>query len=205
MVYNACSLRSGKDDGDRVGRAALCALGLLIASAAPAGPPPDTSLDDEKVGREQSRAAEAEFGVVRDPDVQAYVERVGRRLAQHAPAYGFDYRFTIVDDTAPNAFALPGGYVYVSRGMLALSNSEAELAGVLGHEIAHVSLRHAAARQGVGSASYLLPMKTLSILSFSRDLEHTADRVGQGLAAVTGYDPRGITDFLSSLELVERL
>jgi predicted Zn-dependent protease len=185
---------------------AACASGLLASTAVLGGPPDlSTPYADEKVGREGAKAAEAEYGLVEDPELNRYVDEIGRRLARHAPGYGFDYRFAIVDDTAPNAFALPGGYIYVSRGLLALSNSEEELAGVLGHEIAHVALRHSAARQGLGSPSFFMPMKTLQILSFSRDLERTADRVGQGLAGVAGYDPRGITDFLASLDGLERL
>ena len=189
-----------------VAAAAACAFGLLISATVLGGPPDlDTPYADEKVGREVSKLAEAEYGLVEDPELNDYVDEIGRRLARHAPGYGFDYRFAIVDDTAPNAFALPAGYIYVSRGLLVLSNSEEELAGVLGHEIAHVALRHAAARQGLGSPSFFTPMKTLQILSFSRDLEHTADRVGQGLAGVAGYDPRGITGFLASLDGLERL
>ncbi len=152
-----------------------------------------------------AKQAAAEYGLVEDRELNAYVEAVGRRLARHAPGYGFDYRFAIVDDTAPNAFALPGGYVFVSRGLLALSNSEDELAGVLGHEIAHVGLRHSAAKQELGPPSFLIPMKALAVLSFSRDLERSADRVGQGLAGVAGYDPSGITRFLQSLDSFERL
>jgi predicted Zn-dependent protease len=185
---------------------AACAFGLLTSTASPARPPDlSTPYDDERVGREVAKQAEAEYGLVEDPELNAYVKAIGRRLARDAPGYGFDYRFAIVDDTTPNAFALPGGYIYVSRGLLALSNSEEELAGVLGHEIAHVALRHSAARQGLGPPSFFTPIKVLKIYSFSRELEHTADRVGQGLAGVAGYDPRGITDFLAGLDGVERL
>jgi predicted Zn-dependent protease len=110
-----------------------------------------------------------------------------------------------VDADAPNAFALPGGYVYVSRGAVALCNSEDELAGVLGHEIAHVSLRHAAAREGVtAGGSFLQVLQLPYLAAYSRELERTADRVGQGLAAVAGYDPGGITAFLRNLDALER-
>jgi predicted Zn-dependent protease len=137
--------------------------------------------------------------------VVAYVEAVGRRLAHHAPGYGFDYRFRVVDADAPNAFALPGGHVYISRGAVALCNSEDELAGVLGHEVAHVSLRHAAAREGVTAGHPFLQLLQLPYLAaYSRELERTADRVGQGLAAVAGYDPAGITSFLRNLDALER-
>jgi len=184
----------------------VCALVLVISTALADGPPDlSTPHSDAKAGREYSKQAEAEFGLVEDPELNAYVDAIGRRLARHAPGYAFDYRFAIVDDAAPNAFALPGGYIYVSRGLLALSNSEDELAGVLAHEIVHVAMRHAAAKQGLGSPSFFMPMKTLRIFSFSRDLEHTADRVGQGLAGVAGYNPQGMSDFLSSLDGLERL
>ncbi len=186
--------------------AAACALALPVSTVVLGGPADlKTPRDDERAGGETAGQAEAAYGLVEDTELNAYVEAIGRRLARSAPGYGFDYRFAIVDDTAPNAFALPGGYVYVSRGLLALTNSEEELAGVLGHEIAHVAMRHAAARQGLGQPSFFTPMRTLQILSFSQDLEHTADRVGQGLAGVVGYDPVGISDFLTSLDSLKRL
>jgi len=186
--------------------AVVCTVALLITTAVLGGPRQlETEADDARVGGDVAKQAEAEYGLVKDPELNDYVEKIGRRLAKRAPGYAFDYRFAIVDDTAPNAFALPGGYIFVSRGLLGLSNSEDELAGVLGHEIAHVAMRHAAAREGLGAPSFLTPMKTLQIYSFSRELEHTADRVGQGLTAVAGYDPGGITDFLESLNSLEQL
>ena len=186
--------------------AAACALSLLLSTAVLGGAPElRTPSDDARVGRAVAKQAAAEYGLVEDRELNAYVEAIGRRLARHAPGYGFDYRFAIVDDTAPNAFALPGGYIFVSRGLLTLSNSEDELAGVLGHEIAHVALRHSAAKLELGPPSFLVPMKALQVLSFSRDLERSADRVGQGLAGVAGYDPGGITGFLQSLDSLERL
>jgi len=186
--------------------AAVCALSLLLSTAVLGGAPElRTPADDARVGRDVAKQAAAEYGLVEDRELNEYIEAIGRRLARHAPGYGFDYRFAIVDDATPNAFALPGGYIFVSRGLLALSNSEYELAGVLGHEIAHVALRHSAAKQELGPPSFLIPTKALKVLSFSRDLERSADRVGQGLAGVAGYDPSGITDFLQGLDSLERL
>jgi predicted Zn-dependent protease len=186
--------------------AGLCAALLLASAPRAADRELATPYDDEAVGAEVARQAAAQFGIVEDEELNAYVTAVGRRLARHAPGYAFDYRFAIVDDPTPNAFALPGGYVFVSRGLLALSNSEDELAGVLGHEIAHAALRHSAARQRTEAGAGLLqPFKIVQVLAFSRDLEHSADRVGQGLAGVAGYDPAGITSFLQSLDAVDRL
>jgi predicted Zn-dependent protease len=198
------------------------ALALLLAALSPlaAARPedagsakrrsePDLSIPqaDREVGSEEAEAVAAEIGLVEAPDLLAYVDAVGQRLAQHAPGYRFDYRFQILDDETPNAFALPGGYIFVSRGILALSNSEAELAGVLAHEIAHVASRHAAARQqvSVGGPGLLQIAQLPFLAAYSRDLERTADRAGQGLAAVAGYDPVGISDLLRNLGALERL
>jgi predicted Zn-dependent protease len=186
--------------------ASVVALALVAAGPVRAADPKlGAPYEDEKVGAEAAKQAAAALGLVEDEALLAYVDAIGRRLVKRAPGYGFDYRFAIVDDAQPNAFAIPGGYVYVSRGLLALSNSEDELAGVLGHEIAHVALRHGAAQQQFGRPSPFIPMQTLQLLAFTRDLERSADRVGQGLAGTAGYDPHGITRFLESLGDVERL
>ena len=87
------------------------------------------------------------MGFLDDPELAAYVNELGKKLARYAPPRNFDYEFRIVDDASPNAFALPGGYIFISRGLLILSNSEDELANVIGHEIIHVAARHASARQ----------------------------------------------------------
>ena len=193
----------------------LAVLALLAGCGGGSAPPRErkpevilrTEADDRRVGQEASQQVEAEMGLVRDPDLVAYVNRVGQRLARYAPRGGFDYTFQIVDQEAPNAFALPGGHIYVSRGLLVLSNSEDELAGVLGHEIVHVARRHAAGRQSVmGSVPGLFQMTAMGMVaSYSRDQEREADRLGQGLAGLAGYDPQGIADFLTQLEYTERL
>ena len=167
-----------------------------------------TEADDARAGEEQAKAVAAEMGLVPDPKLQALVQTIGERLARQAPPRAFTYRFQIVDQWSPNAFALPGGAVFVSRGAVALTSSEDELAGVLGHEIAHVALRHAAARQaverslgpfalGFGGARYLA--------AFSREQESEADEAGQRIAAAAGYDPRGLATFLQKLRNSERL
>ncbi len=162
---------------------------------------------DRKVGEESAQGVKAQLGLIEDPELVAYVAKVGARLARHAPRRNFEYSFQIVDQEAPNAFALPGGYIFVSRGLLTLANSEDELANVLGHEIVHVAARHAAARQEVGRS---LPAKLDwlqggYLASYGRDQEREADRLGQGLAAVAGYDPEGLVAFLRELEHTERL
>ena len=166
-----------------------------------------TEADDRRAGKQANEMVEAEMGVVKNSELAAYVNQIGQRLARHAPRGQFEYSFQIVDQAVPNAFALPGGYIYVSRGLLALSNSETELANVLGHEIVHVARRHAAMRQSVmrGASGPFQFFAMPRIASYGRDQEREADRLGQGLAGLAGYDPQGMSDFLRDLEFTERL
>jgi predicted Zn-dependent protease len=214
----------------RIPLAALAAAVLLLAPALvhaqgprdPANTPPradpeelrsgreillQTEAHDARAGEEAAREVAAEFGLVEEADLVAYVSAVGQRLVRVAPERPFSYRFQIVDQDAPNAFALPGGYVFVSRGLLTLANTEQELANVLAHEIMHVALRHAAAQQqralGIPGPFRIFSLATL--LQYSRDQEREADRQGQDLAAKAGYDPRGMASFLEDLDHTERL
>ena len=162
---------------------------------------------DRKVGEESAQDVKAQLGLIEDPELVAYVAKVGARLARHAPKRNFEYSFQIVDQEPPNAFALPGGFIFVSRGLLTMTNNEDELANVLGHEIVHVAARHAAAQQEVGRS---LPAKLDwlrggYLASYGRDQEREADRSGQRLSAIAGYDPEGLVRFLRELEHTERL
>jgi predicted Zn-dependent protease len=166
-----------------------------------------TEAHDERAGAEAAEQVAAELGLLEDRALTSYVNQVGQRLARHAPRGRFSYKFQVVDQDAPNAFALPGGYIFVSRGLLVLSNSEDELANVISHEIVHVARRHAAARQ---SLTRELPAifryaAIGQIAAYSRDQEREADRLGQGLSAVAGFDPQGMADFLKDLDYTERL
>jgi predicted Zn-dependent protease len=180
---------------------------------------PDTDYD-RQLGKQAAEQVKTEIGIVDDAPLNSYVERVGRRLAASLPQRQFEHRFAVVDQDSPNAFAVPGGYVYVSRGLLALMQSEAELAGVLGHEMEHVERRHsvqqmrADARLGVFALPGLLlgsvigedaatlaaaPFAAVSA-GYSRDHEREADVLGQQLAAAAGYDPMGIARVIGRLE-----
>jgi predicted Zn-dependent protease len=184
------------------------------------------SAEREKaLGRQAAQEVEQTIGLVRDSELTAYIEQLGQRLAEHSPRKDVTYRFAVADMPEPNAFALPGGYVYVSRGLLAIANSEAELAGVIGHEIGHVAARHASQREtrsiGVGALSTLgtLAAGVLAggaaaqavsqlgqvagaglIASYGRDQERQADQVGQELAAGSGWDPGAVSNFFVTLE-----
>ena len=96
------------------------------------------------IGQEQDPLVKKEMGIYNDPELQKYVSDIGLRLAKLSERPNLPWHFTVVDQPAINAFALPGGYIYITRGILAFLQDEAELAGVLGHEIGHVTARHAA-------------------------------------------------------------
>ena len=137
----------------------LCSVALAVALGCASSPEAKraakkrtvlmTEYDDARVGRESAQDVKAELGVLEDAALAAYVDGIGRKLLRGVPRRGFDYQFYVVDMVEPNAFALPGGYIFVSRGLLALANSEDELACVIGHEITHAARRHAAAQQAL--------------------------------------------------------
>lgn len=180
---------------------------------------------EKKIDEEVAQQVAAQIGLVDDPKLTAYVEQLGQALARKSPRQDVRYRFHVVAMEEPNAFALPGGNIYVSRGLLALLNNEAELANVLGHEIGHVAARHAAQRDALvklmtvlntvgmigaaaGGARYNGnggPIGNPGLFSFSRDQESEADEIGQNLAVAAGIDPAGMAGLLRSLDAHERL
>jgi|WetSurMetagenome_2_1015567.scaffolds.fasta_scaffold02137_7 predicted Zn-dependent protease len=184
------------------------------------------SKDQEiQIGRESAAAVEKEFGIYRElPALNAYVERVGQRLVAQCGRRDITYRFTVLDTPVINAFALPGGFVYVTRGILARMNSEDELATVMGHELAHVALRHGAqeisrqtvAQLGIQALSIFKPdlaksvgqyagtALNLAFLGYSRDLEAQADEYGITYAEAAGYNPRGATKMFQMLQSIEQ-
>jgi predicted Zn-dependent protease len=161
------------------------------------------------MGREYSAQVDATMGLYEDPQLEAYVDSIGQALAAVSERPQLPWSFKIVDDPTVNAFALPGGYLYVTRGILTHFNSEAELAAVLGHEIGHVTARHSVeqisraqlAGLGLGVAS-ILSDEVASLqgvigtglgvlfLSYSRDDEHQADLLGVRYGLRKAYDPR---------------
>jgi predicted Zn-dependent protease len=182
-----------------------------------------SEADEVAAGKEASAAVAEQMGLVTDPSLVAYVQAIGERVAVHAPSETLTFRFAVVDLDEPNAFALPGGWVYVSRGILELANSEDELANVIAHEVVHVAARHHAQRHarqtGVGIlalpgllAGALIPgvgglvaapfaAAGAGVLAgYSRDQERESDRIGQQMAAQAGYDPAALGSFLASLE-----
>lgn len=167
-----------------------------------------TEYDDARVGRDASVDVKNELGALDNAELDAYVGAIGRKLLRGVPRKSFDYQFTVIDQEEPNAFALPGGYIFVSRGLLALANNEDEVACVLGHEIIHAAKRHAAAQQALAGAMNPLAMpwnRAASMAAYGRDMERDADKGGQILCAAAGYDPMAMSTFLESLEQLQRL
>jgi predicted Zn-dependent protease len=183
-----------------------------------------SAKQEQELGREAAEEVARTMGLTDDPGRSGYIKALGERLARESPRQDVAYTVHIVEMQEPNAFALPGGYVFVSRGLLPLANSEDELAGVIGHEIGHVAARHAARRMTVsapfavvsgitGFAVGLVSSKlghavagitqfagNFVIAPYSRDQEREADSVGIEMAAQAGWDPAALSRFLATLE-----
>ena len=172
-----------------------------------------------QIGHEVATAAEQQFGLVDDAALQAYVHELGTRLAQASERPELPWTFKVIDDPTPNAFAAPGGFIYITRGMLALLRNEAELVSILGHEIGHVTARHSVAMMsraqlaqlGLGIGSMISPTVAqfgdlaagglqLLFLSYGRDAERQADDLGYRYALEQGYDVREMVSVFVALQ-----
>jgi Zn-dependent protease with chaperone function len=180
-----------------------------------------TVEQDIELGRQSAIEAEKQLRLLNDRNVDSYVNRIVQRLAAGAPGAKYPYQIKAVNAPEINAFALPGGPMYVNRGLVQAARNEAELAGVLAHEMAHVAMRHGThqaskaylTRSGLGilggligrsSSSTAKVLNTIGgvglnavFLKFSRDDEYEADQVGVQIMANAGYDPRAMADFFA--------
>jgi predicted Zn-dependent protease len=175
-----------------------------------------------QVGQQQDVQVRKDMGVYDDTGLQQYVSGVGLKLAQVSERPDLAWHFTVVDSPAVNAFALPGGYIYITRGILPYLDNEAQLAGVLGHEIGHVTARHAATQYSrqVGAGLGLIvgtifvpearPFTDLGqaglgvlFLKYGRDDELQADSLGVRYASRAGWDPEGVPAMLTTLARIE--
>ncbi len=215
-------------------RAVFAAAGLLAAalslsisgcSVNPATGAPvvfSTVSGEREVGQEMYDKFIEEGAVYDDPELQAYVDKIGQRLAAVSDWPELEFTFTVLDAPEINAFATPGGFIYVNRGLLAYLNSEAELAGVIGHEIAHVTARHHARRKTAGvtgkvvsTTAYVLTgsgalyeasqMYGAELISgYGRDMELEADGFGAEYMYKAGYEPEALLDVIGVLKNQEQ-
>jgi predicted Zn-dependent protease len=174
-----------------------------------------------QMGAQSHKDVLKEYAALENPVLQAYVNEVGQRLAKQSQRPGLQWHFTVVDSADVNAFALPGGYVYITRGLMAYLNSEAQLAAVIGHEIGHVTARHGARQQsattsvGLGTmlGSVLVPgmdnqagatqLQSLAqawTAGYGRDQELESDRLAAEYLAKSGYDPKAMIEVISVLK-----
>ena len=208
---------------------AVAALVLAACTASPPSLAPQASLPEQAkpaeaadmspaVLREHQRILAAYGGVYNDPRLQGMVEQTVERLVAASERPDLHYKVTLLNSQSINAFALPSGQLYVTRGLVALANDESEVASVLAHEMGHVIARHAAIREEQAKQAALvgrvvsdvisdpevgalaLAKSKLALASFSRAQEFEADAIGIGIAARAGYDPYGAVRFLTSME-----
>ena len=178
---------------------------------------------DVEMGRQVSKEAESQLSIIRNGNIASYIDSLGRQLASRASGAKYPFQFKVVNDKAINAFALPGGFVYVNRGAIEAADNEAQIAGVMAHEIGHVVLRHGTnqaskayiaqaplsilggvlgsnsigsvlAQLGVGFAANSL------FLKYSRDAESQADLMGTQILYDSGYNPNAMVEFFEKIQ-----
>ena len=169
-------------------------------------------------GKQYHQSIIAQYGVYDDPKLQSYINNIGQKLAAKSHRDHLKYHFTVLDSPDINAFALPGGYIYITRGIMAYLNSEAEIAGVLGHEIGHVTARHSVRQQSGQFATNLLnvfvtvatgneslgqlsnQLTTGLVRGYGRDHELEADKLGARYLHKVGYNPESMLKVIGVLK-----
>lgn len=225
---------------DRTGKSLRGALAAFLLLIVPAIGEAQTRIkpgfnmfspqQDAQIGHNSAVQVERQMRIVRDSAVTNYVSRIGNELARYAPGPQFQYRFRVVDSPELNAFALPGGYIYLNRGVIENARSEGEIAGVLAHEIAHVALRHGTenaskgqlTQAGAGLLGALLGRKmnrntaqivnvagsvglSALFLKYSRQAETEADIIATQMLARHGrYSPADQVSFFQTIERANR-
>ncbi|HYW50234.1 MAG TPA: M48 family metallopeptidase [Gemmatimonadaceae bacterium] len=199
----------------------LAAATIAISASGCAGISPQ---QEAEMGLTYSQQINAQLPILRDPEANAYMNRLGDSLAVLVDDQGRNWRFSIVDDPEINAFAVPGGYIYVNKGLILRAQTLSQLAGVVGHEIAHVTQRHSVKQMekgqkvGIGATlacivqpsfcqnggGDLLNLGATAIMAkFSRSDEEEADQLGVKFVLRAGLDPRGLPEMFQIM-LAER-
>lgn len=201
---------------------ALCLMSLSSCATNPVTGRPNLAFmseaDEIRIGQQMHPQVLQQYGAYDDPKIQAYVNEIGQRLAAKSHRSNLKYTFTVLDSDEVNAFATPGGYIYITRGIMAYLNSEAELAAVIGHEIGHVAARHAVRQQsqssiaGVGAiavgiltgsgdlANLTGEAATALVRGYGRDMELEADRIGAENITAIGFSSENMVDVVRLLK-----
>ena len=183
---------------------------------------PPSEDEEVRISREFRREARKHLKFVNHPEAERYIDRIGRRILTATGPQPFDYRFFVVDENQLNAFAVPGGSIYVFSGLIERAKSTDELAGVMGHEIVHIKARHMARSSGPDAISVLSLLSMVLLArtgsgaqaagmvgqavaatrqaAYSRQLEMEADTLGARYMSAAGYDPKGAIGFLKTLD-----
>jgi predicted Zn-dependent protease len=210
--------------------AAVTAVGLAVVSGCATNPVTGKSdvvtisaAQEVEIGRKMHPQVLQQYGRYADEELQSYVTGIGRRIVAVSHRPDLEFTFTVLDSEEVNAFALPGGFVYITRGIMAYLNSEAELVAVLGHEVGHVTARHAVRQQsgataagvgatligiltGSGDLANLANMAgTALVRGYGRDMELEADSIGAEYLARLGYPPEAMIDVVRLLKNQEML
>jgi predicted Zn-dependent protease len=214
-------------------RCVVQVFALLLGLGAGSTPAPaqlfGVSEEQEiELGREAAKKVESDSPILRNDEITSYVNRVGQTLVPYSHRKNIKYSFKVVNSSEVNAFALPGGFIYVNRGLLEAAQNESEIAGVLGHEISHVVARHSAdqmkkaglANLALGGLAAVLGGSggtvagitkigaelgtNAAFMKFSRDDEREADKLGAQNVYDAGYDPRGMVTFFEKLEQLRK-
>ena len=200
----------------------LAAILFLTAIPLPASAAGLTIEEEKKLGREIYEKLEKANALSKNQKAVDYIRKIGAQILAQQQRVPFDFTFNVINSSAINAFATPGGYIYIFRGLITLAENESELAGVMAHEIAHANARHINAMMeksqklnmaalagviagallgGAGGASAAVAMGTMAgaqtlALQYSREHEEEADRYGMAYLAAAGYDPKSMVDFM---------
>ncbi|HEX7503924.1 MAG TPA: M48 family metalloprotease, partial [Syntrophales bacterium] len=199
----------------------ICTSLLLAAGISSSRAAGITIEEEKKLGRETYEKLEKANALSKNPRVNDYIRKIGEQILSQQQRVPFDFQFHVINSSAINAFATPGGYIYVFRGLIVLAENESELASVMAHEIAHANRRHindmieksqklnyatmagmlAGALLGAGGVGAALAMGTVAgaqsmALQYSRDHEEEADRFGLAYLTAAGYDPKSMVEFM---------
>ncbi|MCC5664423.1 M48 family metalloprotease [Nostoc sp. CHAB 5784] len=207
------SYTQGEIRGNVIGNIITGALGYAVTGSLLG---PFSALDstimllqgEQAIGESVAKQAKKQLSVIIDEDILAYVNEIGQKLAKVGGRDEFKYEFFVIPEESLNAFALPGGKIFINAGAIAKTNSEAELAGLIGHELSHVLLSHGfqLVSQGnlISNVTQYLPLGgtigQLFALSYGRDMERQADNLGTRLIVATGYAADGLRNLMVTLE-----